>query len=102
MSLCPHCCQQFTESQECPHCNEQVPASIPSETAGDFLSHYIKTVRAILFTPTAFFRQMPLSGGLSRPLAFALATHWIASLFSYFWSVVAGTGIERFSTHLKF
>lgn len=49
------------------------------------IQKYFRDVAWILTKPTAFFREMPLKGGLSGPLAFALITHWIGSSVQFLW-----------------
>jgi hypothetical protein len=56
---------------------------------------YFQNLKAILLAPSKFFRDMPLTGGLSGPLAFALVTHWIGSAFSFLWAQLAGNAIEH-------
>jgi hypothetical protein len=56
---------------------------------------YFRNLQTILLTPSKFFRDMPLTGGLSGPLAFALVTHWIGSSLGYLWSQLAGNIIQH-------
>ena len=70
--------------------------------AGDLVRGYFKTVKTILLTPTKFFRDLPLSGGLTRPLTFALITHWIGAAFTYIWSMLAGNSVEHLAKYIKF
>jgi hypothetical protein len=58
----------------------------------NLITHYFRTVRQILTQPTAFFRTMPLSGGMAGPLAFALVTHWLGSSIGYLWRLLIGGG----------
>ena len=70
--------------------------------ASDLVRGYFRTVKAILLTPTKFFHDLPLSGGLARPLTFALVTHWIGAAFTYIWRMLAGNPIERMGKYLHF
>ena len=51
---------------------------------------YFHRVRAIIFSPRSFFHKMPISGGASGPLAFALVTHWLATAVAHFWKGLIG------------
>ncbi len=51
----------------------------------NLISEYFQKIRFILFNPTLFYRQLPRTGGLSGPLAFALTTHWVGAALSYLW-----------------
>ena len=44
------------------------------ESASNLVTDYLARLRQILLEPTRFFREMPIDGGLSGPLAFALVT----------------------------
>lgn len=50
------------------------------------IQNYGRDVFTLLKTPSAFFKQMPVTGGLSRPLAFALVNHWLGSALAFFWA----------------
>lgn len=39
---------------------------------------------------------MPLTGGMSGPLAFALVTHWIGAAFAFIWHLLIGGAISRY------
>jgi len=49
---------------------------------------YFLTLRKILTSPSDFFRNMSVTGGLSEPLAFALVTHWIGTSISFIWKLL--------------
>ncbi len=52
--------------------------------------------------PVRFFRRMPLEGGVSGPLAFALVTHWLASALEYLWhSLIGGAAMEYLNEMIK-
>ncbi len=54
------------------------------------VQRYFRDLWLILTNPTAFFRRMPATGGLSGPLAFALVTHWLASAAEFLWRALFG------------
>jgi hypothetical protein len=39
---------------------------------------------------------MPLQGGLAKPLAFALTTHWLGSAIGFLWQHFLGGSVSRF------
>jgi len=39
---------------------------------------------------------MPVSGGLARPLAFALVTHWLGSALSFLWRLGAARSVWEY------
>jgi hypothetical protein len=63
---------------------------LKSETSLGFVGAYFRELKKVLFEPTAFFRALPLTGGLAVPLTFALVTHWLGSLFNYLFSAMTG------------
>ncbi len=65
------------------------------------VEEYFAYLWQILRHPTRFFRSLsPSKGNLSKPLAFALVTHWIGTVFEYIWSSWFGSffalGFQRF------
>jgi hypothetical protein len=56
----------------------------------------VETTRRVLLEPTAFFRQMPVTGGLGSPLLYALIAGWIglaaAAFYEAVWSSIVGRG----------
>ncbi len=74
----------------------------PGRPALAWIRRYFLDLRSILTHPVAFFRRVPLTGGLSGPLAFALVTHWIGSAFEYLWhSAFGGLFAHRFDQALR-
>ncbi|MEK6704448.1 MAG: YIP1 family protein [Bdellovibrionota bacterium] len=51
----------------------------------DIVIQYFQTVWSIIAHPVQFFSSMPLTGGVARPLAFALVTHWLGSAVAFLW-----------------
>jgi hypothetical protein len=44
------------------------------------LKNYLPTARSVITHPRRFFKDMPVSGGLTEPLGFAILTIFIVSL----------------------
>ncbi len=57
---------------------------------------YFQTLVNILTQPTRFFRGAALEGGIARPLAFALVTHWIGSAISFLWNALMGSALQSY------
>ena len=85
--FCPYCGKVIDESQTCcQHCGARlldnadplIAADVRSKTPWEdretigFFYGLLKTVRAVLFTPADFFRNMRVHGGLTDPLLFAV------------------------------
>jgi hypothetical protein len=110
-SHCPAC--GFTTKRSgasgdrCPNCGSamEAPASAPGlvwEGGADPIRNYFRTVWAILTRPAAFFRGMPMRGGLGGPLAFALVTHWLGSAAAFLWQSLLGHGlVERLQQAMR-
>lgn len=73
--------------QTCPNCGHSFASlnQLESETGGALVRAYFSDVWEIISRPKSFFKRMPLSGGISGPLAFALVTHWLGSALSFLW-----------------
>jgi ribosomal protein S27AE len=77
------------EKLHCPNCGNKLETQAPYwESGGGIIRQYFRELFRILTNPTQFFRHLPLTGGLGRPLAFALATHWIGSAIGYLWGLL--------------
>ncbi|MBI2711773.1 MAG: hypothetical protein HYX41_02755 [Bdellovibrio sp.] len=108
MMECRRCGNRFPETGlsslqplSCPHCGaSQNPEQSSFDALNQILQNYFKDLRMILTEPARFFKQLPMKGGLSGPLAFALVTHWIGSTLSYIWKVSLGTAFFKFSHSL--
>src|SRR4051794_33591226 len=88
-SSCPNCGLRFSDPaltpESCPSCGAAivvVPRGVNPIRA------YFLRVWQILTEPTAFFKTMPTTGGVSGPLAFALITHWLGSAVGFFWRAI--------------
>ena len=96
MNECPQCGLKFTSGPECPNCSHRVElTSSFGARPTDLIQNYLHDVKTILLSPARFFHDLPLNGGLSRPLTFALVTHWIGSAFRYLWGQFTANGLEK-------
>jgi hypothetical protein len=66
------------------------------------VSALVETTRDVLARPTAFFRGMPVSGGLGSPLLYAVIVGWIGLVASAFYQAifrsVVGSGLGTFGS----
>jgi hypothetical protein len=53
------------------------------------IRNYARDVWTVLTRPAEFFGALPLRGGASGPLAFALVTHWLGEAASFLWRALA-------------
>lgn len=57
-------------------------------------SAFVETTRQVLTAPTAFFRRMPVTGGVGSPLLYAVIAGWIglaaAALYQAIWVSIVG------------
>ncbi len=106
--FCPHCGKEVTEGQLfCQYCGarlaeeEAAPSAVAAEAApaaegrektpwedreaGGFFGGLFKTLGGALFHPSEFFKKMPVTGGLTDPLLYALIVGMVGLMFSYFW-----------------
>ncbi|HSA77965.1 MAG TPA: YIP1 family protein [Nitrospirota bacterium] len=98
--FCPHCGKEIAEGQVfCQHCGaklvEAAPISRPRERTNwedresrGFLSGLFTTLNEVLFHPSVFFKKMPVTGGLTDPLLYALIFGMAGLIFSYFWQIL--------------
>jgi len=62
---------------------------IPWEEPGrSFFDGLFETVRLLATRPGEAFRQMPVAGGIGRPLLFAIVIGWIGIAFGVLWNVL--------------
>lgn len=113
--FCPHCGKEVSEGQSfCQHCGarlaEAVFQPLLSETvlpgkgrektawedreARGFFSGLFKTLNVTLFRPSAFFKKMPVTGGLTDPLLYALIIGMVGLMFSYFWQITLRSAMQ--------
>jgi hypothetical protein len=107
--FCPHCGNEISEGHvSCPHCGLRLaePAPVPPggrkrtpwedrENTG-FFAGLFKTLKEVLFTPSDFFRKMPVTGGLTDPLLFALIVGMAGLLFLYLWDILLYDSLRTF------
>jgi hypothetical protein len=53
-----------------------------------FLGGLVSTLKTVLFNPSEFFRKMPVTGGLTDPLLYALIVGMVGMMFLYLWQVL--------------
>ncbi len=116
--FCPRCGNEVADDQNfCHHCGarlaqeragtaESVPPEAEVSEAGrektpwedrgakGFFSGLFTTLNQVLFSPSAFFRKMPVTGGLTDPLLFALIVGMTGLMFSYLWRFVLRGAIQ--------
>lgn len=120
--FCPHCGKEVAEDQQfCHHCGarlrEEEAAPAPegggpsAEAAPDlggrgktpwedreargFFSGLFRTMNDSLFRPSEFFRKMPVTGGLTDPLLYALILGMVGLMFSYLWQIVMKGAVQN-------
>jgi hypothetical protein len=98
--FCPHCGKEIAEGQIfCQHCGARLAEPAPvaggrektpweDREARGFFSGLFTTVKDTLFRPSEFFRKMPVTGGLTDPLLYALIIGMAGLMFSYFWQIL--------------
>jgi hypothetical protein len=107
--FCPQCGKEVADDQVfCHHCGvrlrqEEQPVPIPDQAtvsegrprtpwedreSRGFFGGLFKTLSDVLFRPTEFFRKMPVTGGLTDPLLYALIVGMIGLMFSYLWQIL--------------
>jgi hypothetical protein len=106
--FCPDCGKSIIEDQAfCGHCGAKLSdaagggrSKTPWEdrAAAGFASGLFRTVREILGRPTAFFRAMPVTGGLADPLLFALIIGMIGIVFLSLWDILLHDSMRDFMT----
>jgi len=111
--FCPHCGKETSEDQMfCQYCGSRLiadadtsaPAGQREKTSWEdrehngFLNGLFRTIKAVLFSPTVFFRKMPVSGGLIDPLLYGLIVGMIGLTFLYFWDALLQNTMQDFIT----
>ncbi len=98
--FCPQCGKAIAEGQTfCLNCGARLSEPAPPTGAREktpwedreargFIGGLFTTVRDTLFRPSEFFRKMPVTGGLTDPLLYALIMGMIGLMFSYFWQIL--------------
>jgi hypothetical protein len=111
MALCPHCHHALPDPLpgHCPNCGgdpaaRALPPPLPPPAADagppppgipwderdriGVLSALVETTRQVLFEPGAFFRAMPVTGGLASPLLYGVVVGWIGLAAAAFYQAV--------------
>ena len=111
--FCPHCGKEVTEGQVfCQNCGSRLiedtegtkPGGGRSRTPWEdrentgSVSGLLLTVKEVIFSPTQFFRRMPVSGGLTDPLLYALIIGMTGLMFFYLWDVLLHDSMQNFMT----
>jgi hypothetical protein len=55
-----------------------------------------RTMKDALFTPSEFFKKMPVSGGLTDPLLYALIVGMVGLMVHYFWDILLYNSMPDF------
>ncbi len=108
--FCPHCGKEIAEGQAfCHHCGLKVSEPAPGaggrvktpwedrETQG-FFGGLFKTLKDALFSPTDFFKKMPVTGGLTEPLLYALIIGMVGLMFMYVWQILLQGTMQSYMT----
>ncbi len=62
---------------------------IPWEDPGrSFFDGLFETVKLLATSPGEAFRRMPVTGGIGRPLFYAIAVGWVSIAVAVFWNVL--------------
>ena len=99
---CPRCGAENSdlgvtqiEPVPCVSCGQSLAPSPSQHSSLKLIRDYFHDVWEIIVHPTHFFRRMPSTGGLTRPLAFALVTHWLGAILKLFWQFLMGGAFMR-------
>lgn len=110
--FCPHCGKEIAENQMfCQHCGAGLAAPDPAlattvvarpktpwedRASAGFFSGFFKTLKEVLFNPSEFFKNMPVTGGLTDPLLYALITGMLSLMAFYFWKILLLDTMQSF------
>jgi hypothetical protein len=103
--FCPRCGKEIADDQVfCQYCGaglkEPDAASVMPSAGGrtktpwenceeaGFVGGLISTLKTALFSPSEFFRKMPVNGGLTDPLLYALIVGMVGMMFLYLWQIL--------------
>lgn len=79
--------QESLKSEEEEHNSILVPPPFEQLDRYGFFPGLFLTIKLILTSPKLFFSVMPVGGGLSKPLAFAILLPMIQELFQFLWGL---------------
>ena len=107
--FCPFCGKDIVDGQAfCRHCGARLAESGTGDLPGrgktpwedrkavGFVNGLFRTVKDTLFRPSEFFRTMPVAGGLTDPLLFALIIGMAGLMFFNFWDVLLHDSMQSF------
>ena len=111
--FCQHCGKEVLEQVFCQHCGARLAGDnyasgitqpdggrykTPWEDRGTngFFNGLFKTVRDVLFSPSDFFKKMPVTGGLTDPLLFAMIIGTVGLLFLSVWDILLHDSMQNF------
>lgn len=112
--FCPQCGNEVADDQKfCHHCGARLPGEMQGEEAAapppesapvtqggrektawedreahGFFKGLFGTLNEALFHPSEFYKKMPVTGGLTDPLLYALIVGMVGLMFSYLWQIV--------------
>jgi len=99
--FCPHCGKEVADTQSfCQFCGGRIgEGGLPGGTGRIKTSWedpklrwtpqgLLASLRGVLFSPSDFFRNMNVSGGLTDPILFALFTGMGGWMAYYFWQII--------------
>jgi hypothetical protein len=106
---CPHCGNDINEGQAfCQYCGAKVAQQPAAVAAGrgktpwenrDVLGIFrglVATIKEALFSPSIFFRKMPVGGGLTDPLLYSLIVSMAGSMVSFLWDMGLRGTVQQF------
>jgi hypothetical protein len=77
-----------------PPLRSSTPVSEPAGTAWDqrsrigFFNALVETTKQVLTRPSAFYRSMPLTGGLGSPLLYGVVVGWVGLVAAAFYQAI--------------
>ena len=115
MSQCPHCGRTLPRPDDrfCPYCGAAVagdpgaPGPNPSGTTPwerrsqiGLVPALVETTTSVLFSPTRFFREMPVTGGIGAPLGYGVLLGYIGlvvqAIYQAVFRLAIGSALPRF------
>jgi len=112
--FCPFCGKEIIDENQafCQHCGARLVAEAGPAIAAagrgktpwedhentGFFNGFLKTVKTVLITPSDFFRNMRVDGGLTDPLLFAMIIGMIGLMFLSVWDILLHNPLRNFMT----
>jgi len=95
--FCQYCgLHLLAESTTTPSSPERLKTAWENREEIGFFQGLFRTMKDTLFTPTAFFKRMPVSGGLTDPLLYALIIGMAGLMIHYFWNILLYNSMQDF------